>query len=259
MPSLIHKTAIIDQSATIGEDVSIGAYSTVGPGVTIGDNCYIGARAGVRYTKMGEGCVIGDNSLIGGDPQIYDWRPVDSFVELGAGTVVNELSVVHRSMREGGATTTGERCYIMAQVHVGHDCKLGNEVTVTTLAGLSGHVTADDFAVIGGAAGIHQHVRVGTMAMVGGMTRLVQDVPPYFMVVGSPAKAHGLNAFALKKRGVAPAERLLLRKAYRILTKKEPKPTLPDAVKEIETQLGATGHAKTLLDFIACSKRGLTL
>lgn len=257
MTAAIHVTAVVDPAAAIGDGVEIGPFCVIGPNVTIGADARIGAGARVDWARLGPGVRIGANSIVGGDPQIYGWKSVESWVEVGEGSLINELSAVHRSMYEGGVTRIGPGCYIMTQSHIGHDCRLGKEVTVTTLAGLSGHVEVDDYAVIGGAVGVHQFVRIGTMAMVGGMTRLVQDVPPYFMVSGVPAAARGLNTYALRKRGVGSEERTALKKAFRILARRGL--PLPEAIRIMETELAAEGPVAALIDFVKNSGKGLTL
>ncbi|MGK7346557.1 MAG: acyl-ACP--UDP-N-acetylglucosamine O-acyltransferase [Candidatus Nitrospinota bacterium M3_3B_026] len=257
MAAAMHETAAVDPAAVIGDGVEIGPFCVIGPNVKIGAGARIGAGAQVDWARLGAGARIGANSIVGGDPQIYGWKSVESWVEVGEGSLINELTAVHRSMYEGGATRIGPGCYIMSQSHIGHDCQLGKEVTVTTLAGLSGHVVVGDYAVIGGAVGVHQFVRIGAMAMVGGMTRLVQDVPPYFMVSGVPAEARGLNTYALKKRGVRPKERAALKKAFNILARRGL--PLPDAVRALESEVPAEGPVASLIDFVKSSERGLTL
>lgn len=253
----IHATSVIDQTARIGKDVSIGPFCVIGPRAVIGDGCRISSGARIDWARLEPGCYIGANTIVGGDPQIYDWKPVESWVEIGSGTFINELVAVHRSMYEGKSTRIGDNCYIMSQCHIGHDCLLGNEVTVTTLAGLSGHVEVGDYAVIGGAVGIHQFVRIGSMAMIGGMTRLVQDVAPYFTVSGVPAASHGLNSYALRKRKTPPEERDALKKAYKLLTRSGLPVT--EAVERIEKELPENASMKILLDFVKSSERGITL
>ncbi len=257
MPASIHETAILDSSAKIGADVNIGPFSIIGPDVHVGDGCNIGPRTSINWTQLGAGCHVGANTIVGGDPQIYNWEPVESWVKVGAGSVINELTVIHRSMYKGGATSIGEKCYIMAQCHVGHDCILGKDVTVTTLAGLSGHIEIGDYATIGGAAGIHQFVRIGAMAMIGGMSRLTQDIPPYFTVAGAPPKSYGLNTYALKKHGVPPEEVVALKKVYRILARSSL--TAEDAISRIEQEFAGSLMVKNLVEFIKNAKRGLVL
>jgi UDP-N-acetylglucosamine acyltransferase len=253
----IHATAIVDPNAVIGDDVTVGPFSIIGPNVTVGDGCVIGSRVSLDWTRMGAGCYVGDNSVVGGDPQIYNWNKVPSWVEMGEGVFVNELVAIHRSMYENGVTVIGPKCYVMTQVHIGHDCALGEQVTLTTLAGLSGHVVVGDFAVVGGAAGAHQFVRIGTMAMVGGMSRIVQDIPPYFLVVGSPAVAEGLNTVGLKRRGVSPKERAALKSAYKILTGR--RLPLKEAIEAIEAEVPMEPAVLGLVAFARETKRGLTL
>jgi UDP-N-acetylglucosamine acyltransferase len=254
---VIHPTAIIDPKAQISPDVVIGPFCVIGPNVTLAGGCVIGQRVSMDWTRASEGVKIGANTIIGGDPQVYGWKSVPSWVEIGPGAFINELSVVHRSAYEGGATAVGPACYIMTQTHIAHDCILGREVTLTSFAGFAGHVEVGDYAVIGGATAIHQFARIGTMAMVGGMSRISQDVPPYFTVAGSPAQAHGLNLYALKKRGVKPAERLALKKAFHILARSGL--LLAEALRVIEETVEPLATVKNLVQFARSSKRGLTL
>ncbi len=254
---MIHHTAIIDPKAQISPDAVIGPFCVIGPEVTLADGCVVGERATINWTKAEAGVKIGANTIIGGDPQVYNWKSVPSWVEIGPGAFINELTAVHRSMYENGMTLIGPACYVMTQTHIGHDCRLGREVTVTTLAGLSGHVVVDDYAVIGGAVGIHQFTRIGTMAMIGGMGRVAQDVPPYFLVEGSPARARGLNVYALKKRGVNPAERRALKKAFHVLARSGL--TVPEALRMIEETVEPFATVKNLVEFARGAKRGLTL
>jgi UDP-N-acetylglucosamine acyltransferase len=254
---VIHQTAIIDPKARISPNAVIGPFCVIGPNVTVADGCVVGERVNINWVRAAEGVKIGANTIIGGDPQVYNWKNVPSWVEIGPGAIINELAAVHRSMYEGGVTVIGPACYVMTQTHIGHDCCLGREVTVTTLAGLSGHVEVDDFAVIGGAVGIHQFTRIGTMAMIGGMSRVAQDVPPYFLVEGSPAQARGLNVYALKKQGVNQAERRALKKAFHILARSGL--LVQDALRMIEETVEPLAPVKNLVEFARSSKRGLTL
>ncbi|MBI5815240.1 MAG: acyl-ACP--UDP-N-acetylglucosamine O-acyltransferase [Nitrospinae bacterium] len=257
MAADIHPTAIVDTKATIGEGCVIGPFTVIGPEVTLGAGCVIGPRVSLDWLRAGANVTIGANTLVGGDPQVYNWKNVPSWVEIGDGALINELTAIHRSMYEGKSTVIGAGCFVMTQVHIGHDCQLGKEITVTTLAGLSGHVSVDDYAVIGGGAGIHQFVRVGAMAMVGGMSRIVQDVPPYFTVAGNPAASFGLNAYALKKRGMSLKDRVSLKNAYHILARSNL--PLTDAIAKIESQGVAEGPLKNVVEFAKSSERGLTL
>jgi len=253
----IHPTAIVDPSAEIDHDVDIGPFCLIGPKVRIGEGCTIGAYTQINWTAMGKRCIVGSKVILGTDPQSYNWTPVDSWVTISDGTFINDCASVHRSMFEGKSTCIGESCYIMAQTHIGHDCVLGREVTVTTLAGLSGHVEVEDYSVIGGAVGVHQFVRIGKMAMVGGLSRIVQDVPPYFTVAGVPAVASGLNTYALRKYDMAPEQRKQLKTAYKTLVRSGL--SVKNALAKIINEQPATGPVGDLVGFINKSSRGLTL
>ncbi len=257
MVSKIDELAVIDPKARIGEGVAIGPFSVIGPDVTIGDGCVVGSGASIISTRMGPGCQVGPNTAIGGDPQIIDWRPVRSWVAIGSNVKINELATIHRSMYENGETIIGDNSYIMAQSHIGHDCKLGEGVVMTSLAGFSGHVEVGKYAVIGGAAVAHQYVRIGEMAMVGGLSRLVQDAPPYFTVSGVPAVAVGLNSYALKKHNIPPAQRANLKKAYKILVRSGT--PFSEAVERVINEIPTEGAVGVLVEFLKKSKRGVTL
>lgn len=251
-----HPAAIIDSSAKIADDVTIGAYALIGANVSIDAGSVIGSHTVIDNSVIGKNCFVGAHCVLGGDPQVHGWESLDSSIHIADNVTINELCVIHRSMYEGGATRIGVESYIMAQTHIGHDCVLGKGVTLTTLAGLSGHVHIDDYAVIGGSAGVHQFVRVGKMAMVAGMIKLVQDLPPYFLAEGSPPTSRGLNSYALKKYSVHRDERTALKRAFRILKSHLP---VPVAVSRIENELGDEGAVGELLSFIQKSERGLTL
>ncbi|MDH5509694.1 MAG: acyl-ACP--UDP-N-acetylglucosamine O-acyltransferase [Nitrospinota bacterium] len=250
-------SSFVHPDAQVGEGVVIGPFCHIGQNVIIGDKCVIKPYAMLDWAKISSGCVIGAKSIIGGDPQFLNWKSVESYVEVGEGTLINEMVTVHRSIYQGKSTIIGANCFIMSQTHIGHDCALGDEVTFSSLAGLSGHVEVGDRVVVGGAAVIHQFVRVGAMAMVGGASRIVQDVLPAFTVTGNLAQAHGLNTYALRKYGVPSQERISLKKAYKILVRSGL--SIPEATRRIEEEIGRDGIIGRTLDFIANSKRGLTL
>ncbi len=253
----IHPTAIVDPSAEIANGVDIGPFCLIGPKVRVAEGCRIGPYTQINWTELGKECILGSKVILGTDPQSYNWTPVDSWVKIGDGAFINDCASIHRSTLEGESTWIGEGCYIMSQTHIGHDCVLGREVTVTTLAGLSGHVEMEDYSVIGGAAVVHQFVRVGKMAMIGGQSRIVQDVPPYFTVVGVPAVASGLNTYALKKYGMAPEQRKQLKTAYRTLVRSGL--SVKNALAKIMDEQPDTDPVGDLVEFIKKSSRGLTL
>jgi UDP-N-acetylglucosamine acyltransferase len=143
----------------------------------------------------------------------------------------------------------------MAYVHIAHDCKVGNDVTMANVATLAGHVTVEDHVVIGGLAAIHQYTRVGAYVMVGGLSGVVQDIPPYMIASGARAKLYGLNTIGLKRHGFSDSTVNELKKAYKILFRE--KRTLKDAIKKIQEDIPYTEEIKHLIEFIQKNKRGI--
>ena len=248
-------TAIVHPDAAVDPSVEIGAYSVIHDDVEIGENCVIASYVELKHAKIGSGTRIGSHTIIGGDPQMQGWEVVPSIVRIGADNDIREMVTIHRSKDSGGETLVGDRNMIMAYSHVGHDCKVGND-TIITHAGLGGHVTLDDFAVLGAYAGVHQFVHIGESVMIGGMSRIVQDVAPYMMVEGNPASVRGTNAIGLKRRGVSPKTRSAIKEAYKILFRSGlNRKSAMEKIAEIE---GDYPELKMLLDFVSSTKRGLT-
>ena len=251
----VEATAIVHPGASIDPSVEIGAYSVIHENVEIGENCVIGSFVELNHSKIGSGTRIGSHSIIGGDPQMLEWEAVPSIVRIGEDNDIREMVTIHRSAFSGGETLIGNRNMIMTNTHIGHDCVMGNDTVMITYSGLSGHVTIDDFAMIGGNVGIHQHVHIGESVMIGGMSRIAQDVAPYMMVEGSPASVRGINAIGLKRRSFPPKTRSAIKEAYKILFRSSL--NLKSAMEKISAIEGDYPELKVLLDFVSSTKRGL--
>ncbi len=236
--------------------MSVGPFSSIGSGVQIGDDVQIGPNALIE-----PGCVIEKNCQIhhgaslGGSPQIADFKDVPSGVHIGEGTVVREYVTIHRSHLENGKTRVGPKCLLMAYVHIAHDCDLGREVVVVNGAGLSGHVVVEDYAFVSGMVGVHQFTRIGKHSMIGGGLILRQDVLPYSLIKGPPARLYTANVVGLKRRGFSEAAVSGLRKALKFL--KQPDLNASQAVEKIQAELEMTEDIRYLVDFISASKRGI--
>ena len=217
MSADVHPTALVDRSAELGADVTIGPWALVGPRVTVGDGCRIGARATLQCnTRLGTGVEVGSGSIVGGDPQDLKYRGEETWVEIGAGTIIREYCTINRGTSATGHTTLGERCFLMAYVHLAHDCHVGDGVVIANATQLAGHVTIQAGAILGGIIGVHQFVTIGALAFVGGCTRVNQDIPPYVKAVGNPVELYGLNSIGLQRAGF-PAETITaLKRAYRL-------------------------------------------
>ncbi|MGA6924090.1 MAG: acyl-ACP--UDP-N-acetylglucosamine O-acyltransferase, partial [Desulfosarcina sp.] len=216
---MIHPTAIINPKATIDDDVSIGAYSIVGEEVHIGRGSWIGPHVVIDpFVTIGPGCRIFQYAAIGAIPQDLKFGGEKSWVKIGPGVTVREFVTIHRGTNPGGGVTeVGEKSFLMAYVHIAHDCRVGKMVVLANNATLAGHIVIGNHATVGGLVAIHQFVRVGDYAFVGGKSAVVKDVPPYVIASGDRAVLHGLNRVGLKRYGFTEPTLAALKKTYRIL------------------------------------------
>ncbi|MFQ6671835.1 MAG: acyl-ACP--UDP-N-acetylglucosamine O-acyltransferase [Candidatus Tectimicrobiota bacterium] len=253
----IHSTVVIDPAAKLGADVTVGPYAVIEADVTVGDGSSIGAHV-VLHTgcRLGRGVVVAPHVVLGGVPQHLDFRGHPSEVVIGDGTVIREFVTVHRSLKEGGETRMGRGCFLMAVCHVAHDCQLGDGVILTSYVGLSGHVIMGDRVVVGGHTAFHQFVRVGQLAMVSGTSRVVKDVPPYFLAEGNPCRIRGLNVVGLRRAGMPAAMRDDLKRAFRLLYRSGL--SVSHALEAIRDEFGPHEAIDHLVAFIEASERGLT-
>jgi UDP-N-acetylglucosamine acyltransferase len=255
---LIDDRAVIDPAAEIGNNVSIGPYSVIGPNVSIGDDCWIGPHVVIRGpTKIGQSNRIYQFSSIGDDPQDKKFTGNEqSTLEIGNGNLIREYCSINRGTEEGGGKTAiGDDNWIMAYVHIAHDCLVGNGVVFANNTTLAGHVTIDDFVILGGFTGVHQFCHIGKHCFTAISSIVVKDIPPFLMVSGNTAKPSGLNREGLKRHGFTTETINTLRKVYKIvyrsgLTKKK----AVEALKEFASQSDAVGEFS---DFIEKSTRGI--
>lgn len=180
----IHPTAIVDPKAELASDVEVGPYCLVEGGVRLGQGCVLEPFATLkRGTVAGENNRFGQSCIIGGDPQDTRFSGEDTGVLIGQDNTIREFVTIHRATGEGLSTTIGDRCFFMAFVHIGHNGKFGNGITVANSVNFAGHCQVEDSATVGGMTGFHQFVRVGRLAMVAAMSRINMDAPP-FMITG---------------------------------------------------------------------------
>ena len=254
--AFIHDTAVIAPGARIAKNVEIGPYSVIGENVEIGEGTKIGPHVVITgWTQIGKDCKIFQGASIGEEPQDLKFRGEKSYVFIGDRTTIREGATVHRATGEGEETRIGNDCLLMALTHVAHNCVVGNNVIMSNLASLAGHAIVEDHAVIGGMAGVHQFVKIGACAMVGGMSKIVQDVCPYVIADGNPARVVGLNSVGLSRNGITPEGKSLLKKAYRIIFRSGMK--LSEAIEEMEQDFPSTPEVEHLLRFLRNCERGL--
>ncbi|MCW5937099.1 MAG: acyl-ACP--UDP-N-acetylglucosamine O-acyltransferase [Fimbriimonadaceae bacterium] len=251
----IHPTAVVDPAAELAEGVDIGPYCFVEAGVVIGRETRLESHVTVRGgTTIGERNVFAQGSVIGGDPQDRKWAGEPTYLNIGHDNVFREYVTIHRATGEGNATVVGDRNYLMAFVHLGHNVTIHNDVTMANSVGVSGHVTVEDLVNIGGMTGVHQFVRIGRVAMVGGMSRIVRDVPPFMLVEGLEQTVHDINAVGLRRIGVTQEARLALHKACKLLFKS--KLGLSDAMEVVRREVRPTPEIDYLLWFLERLFRG---
>ncbi len=259
MPNQVHETAVISQDAQIGQNVTIGAYSVIEGPVVIGDNVTIGHHCLVEgTTTLGSGCQLYTGAVVGSPPQDKKYRKADKVqLIIGKDNIFREYVTVNPGTIDGGGfTRIGNGNLFMACSHVAHDCQIGNDCILANYVGLSGHVTIEDRAVVGGLSGIHQFARVGYLSMIGGCSKVNQDVPPYSLVDGNPATLRGLNLIGLKRGGLTSEAIVALRRAFKILFTSGL--ARSNAVAQAQEQLGNYPEVKRVLEFIEISKRGIS-
>jgi UDP-N-acetylglucosamine acyltransferase len=194
------------------------------------------------------------NSILGHEPQDKKFDGEESYVRIGDNNVLREMVSIHRATGEGEATEIGNNNMLMAYVHVGHNCKIGNDNLISNSTGISGHVTIEDRTVIGGFVGIHQFVHVGRMAMVGGLSKVVQDVPPFCICDGRPAKIHGLNTRGLRRNNISSEHRTEINTAFKLLYRSDYNTT--QAIEKIRETIPSSPILDELLQFIERAREG---
>lgn len=254
--SNIHSTAVVHPDAKIGQGVIISPGAVIGENVSIGDGTKIGANVVVGgWTTIGQRCELYPGSAVGLEPQDLKFKGEKSFCNIGDETVIRECVTISRATGEGEETRIGNNCLFQACTHVAHNCIVGNNVIMSNCAGLAGHVIVEDRVVIGGIAGIHQFVKIGRNAMVGGMAKVVQDIPPYVIADGQPARVIGLNSVGLSRAGISEEVRHDLKQAFRIIYRSGF--SLSRAIEEMEMQLNSSVEIENLLRFLRNADRGI--
>ncbi|MBD3180650.1 acyl-ACP--UDP-N-acetylglucosamine O-acyltransferase [Candidatus Poribacteria bacterium] len=253
----IHETAIIHPDAVLGENVEIGPYSIVEENVEIGSGTKVGPYVHLEgWTTIGKDCVIFTGATIGNESKDLKYVKGDrSFVIIGDRNVIREYASISRATGKDDITEIGDDNLLMTYVHIAHDCKIGNRTILASFAAVGGHVTVEDRAIIGAKGAIHQFVRVGTMALAGACAKVVQDIPPYTISDGYPAEVRGLNVVGLRRNGIPPETRALLKKAYKILFRSNLNRT--QALEKIIQEVESCPEIEHLVDFIKNSDRGI--
>ena len=250
----VHPTALVHPAASLGAHVDIGPYAIVEADVRIGDRTQILASAYVAAgTDIGPDCEIHMGAILGHTPQIRGFRGPTGGLIIGRRNVIREYSVIESGQRPGRATVLGSDNYLLGRCNVGHDCQIGDGVTIASGALLAGCVTLGDGVFVSGNAGIHQHVKVGALSMIAGQARVTKDVLPFVLVAGN-SNVRGLNVVGMRRAGMTAAQRQHVRRAYTILFRSGL--NVSQAVARLR-DAAANDEVRVWLEFIAASTRGL--
>lgn len=253
----IDPRAIVSPQAELAADVTVGAFSVIGGDVRIGAGSWVGPNAVITgHTTLGANNKVFQFASIGDAPQDLKYAGEPTRLVIGDRNVFREFTSMNRGTAQGGGVTTiGSDNLFMSYTHVAHDCHVGNKVVMANYATLGGHVEIGDWVIMGGYSGIHQFTKVGAHAFLGNNAAVTRDVPPYLMVVGSPAVPHSINSEGLKRRGFTPEQIRNLKNAYRVLYRSDLK--LADALAELNARAANQPELRIFVDFIGESTRSI--
>jgi UDP-N-acetylglucosamine acyltransferase len=246
----IHPTAIVDPGAEIDDGVTIGPYTIIGAGVRIGSGTAIGPHCViVGHTRIGRDNDIHAYCSLGAPPQDKKYAGEPTALEIGDRNTVREFCTFNRGTpKDAGVTRIGDDNWVMAYCHVAHDCQVGSNVVFANNTQLAGHVHIGDWAILGGFTGVHQFVHVGAHTFTGVSTVLLQDLPPYVLAHGNPAKPYGINSRGLQRRGFSAEAMLEIKRAYKTLYRSGLR--LAEARAAIAARVPECPELAPLVDFI---------
>ena len=243
--------------------VPVHATAIVGPDVTLGPRCSVGPFCHFEgRVAAGSDNVFATGVALGGAPMDTTYDGEETGVHIGSGNHFFDYATVHRATGPGNSTIIGDRNFVMAYVHIAHNCRIGDGCVLTNGVQVAGHVELGDGANVGGLTGIHQFCRIGSLAMVGACSYVNKDIPPFMLAAGNPCRVRGVNAVGLRRAGLGAAEIAALRQAFRLIYRSNL--TLGQALDRIESELvpaaaGADERLRQLVAFIRASRRGVEL
>lgn len=255
--SKLHPTAIIDPRAELDSSVEVGPYSIIGADVQIDAGTRVGSHVNISGpTRIGKNNQIFQFSSLGAAPQDKKFRDEPTRLEIGDNNTIREFCTFNRgTVQDKGVTSIGSDNWIMAYVHIAHDCQVGNHTILANNSSLAGHVDIHDHAILGGFTLIHQFCKVGSHVITAVGSVVFKDIPPYVTAAGYDAKPHGINSEGLKRRGFTPDVIMEIKRAYKTLYRKGL--TLDEARQQLSLQHQTVAEIGLLLDFLAISSRGI--
>ena len=252
----IHPTAVIDPSAEIGEGCEIGPYCVIGAHVRLGAGCWLQHHVSLDGpTQLGCRNKLHAFAAIGQRTQDLKYSGEPTHLAIGDDNVFREFTTVHRGTVPGSVTRIGSGGNFLAYTHIAHDCVVGDGVIFSNNGTLAGHVEVGDFAVIGGLTAVHQFCRIGRHALTGGCSKIVQDVPPYMIADGNPAKVRSYNKVGLERHGFDEAAQRNVKEAYRLIYRSAR--NLQQAIEQMRSDLPETPEVQHIIAFVTSSPRGI--
>jgi UDP-N-acetylglucosamine acyltransferase len=254
---VIDARAVVSPDAQVAPDVHIGPFSIIGAEVSIDAGTWVGPHAVINGpTKIGKNNKVFQFASLGEDPQDKKYKGEKTWLEIGDRNVFREFCTVNRgTVLDRGVTRIGSDNLFMSYSHVGHDCTLGDNIVMSNVATLAGHVEIGDYAILGGLSAVHQYSKLGAHCFIANNAAVTRDVPPYVMAVGQPADPHSVNTVGLQRSGFTPEQILNIRRAYRLLYRSKLK--LEEAVEKLEEAAASQPEVRIFVDFIKLSTRSI--
>ncbi|HHS50280.1 MAG TPA: acyl-ACP--UDP-N-acetylglucosamine O-acyltransferase [candidate division Zixibacteria bacterium] len=254
----IHQTAVVESEVELGDGVVVGPHSFIQSGAIIGEGTEVGSSVWISgFARIGKANKIFHGASIGAPPQDLKFGGEITSAEIGDNNTIREFVTINRGTSATGRTIVGSNNLIMAYVHVAHDCKVGNNIVMANAVNMAGHVTIEDFVVLGGLLPIHQFCRIGSHSMVGTGARIVQDIPPFALVGADPTRIAGINKIGLHRRKFSEETIRALNACFRLIYYS--KLPLSRALDEIKAKFSGVAEVEYLLDFIEKSDRRILL
>ena len=253
----IHETAVVSETANLANNVTVGPYSIIESDVSIGSRTVIDSHVVIKgKTKIGSDNHIYPFVSIGDDPQDKKYEGEDTGVEIGNRNSIREYTTINKgTSQDVGTTRLGDDNWIMAYVHIAHDCQVGNNTIFANNTTLGGHVIVGDFAIFGGFSGAHQFCKIGAHSFLGMYSGVARDLPPYVVVMGQPAEPRGINLEGLKRRDFSSDQIRNIKTAYKNLYMSELR--LEEAIIQIEKIDDISGEIKLFIEFLNQATRGI--
>ncbi len=248
--------AYVHPQAKVAKNVVIEPFVNIEKNVEIGEGTWIGSNVTIMEgARIGKNCKIFPGAVVSAIPQDLKFNGEETIVKIGDNTTVREFVTINRGTRASYETIVGNNCLLMAYVHIAHDCVVGNNVILANAATLAGHITIDDYAIVGGLSAVHQFCKIGAHTMISGGSLVRKDVPPYTKAAREPLSYVGINSIGLRRRGFTSDQINLIQNVYRIIYLKGL--NVSQAVNLIEADVPATPERDEILRFIDNSSRGI--